>query len=78
MVANIKIKNVFEKHHVFPGMKVKYTKQTLPTGVFIYGNKVMTVVWGENPTAFVITSKNNANRYREFFEEIWKTANKTN
>lgn len=55
-------------------MKVRYTKQTLPTGVFIYGNSVMTVVWGEKPTAFVISSRKNYDYYREFFEDIWKKA----
>ncbi|MCK4669830.1 MAG: hypothetical protein KAT43_01410 [Nanoarchaeota archaeon] len=74
LIANEKMKKIFLRYHVFKGMKVKYTKQKLPTGIFIYGNNIMTVVWGQKPTAFVITSKNNADRYREFFEEMWKTA----
>ena len=57
-------------------MKVKYTNLKLPAGIFIYKNKVMTVVWKDNPTAFVITSKNNYEKYKEFFEEVWRIAKK--
>ena len=57
-------------------MKVKFSKQKLPTGIFIYGDHVMTVVWTGEPTAFVIKSKNNAERYRDFFNELWKIVKK--
>jgi len=72
LIANKKIKAILSKYHIRKGMKIKYTKLNLPTGIFIYANKVMTVIWGENPTAFVITSKSNSDRYKEFFEEIWR------
>ena len=55
-------------------MKVKFSKLKLPTGIFIYEDYVMTVTWIGDPTAFVIKSKNNAERYKEFFLELWKTA----
>ncbi len=74
LIAPEEIKPIFEKHHKYKNMKVKFSKQKLPTGIFIYGDHVMTVVWVEEVTAFVIKSKNNAERYREFFNEIWKTA----
>jgi len=74
LIANSKIKKVFSKYHVYGGMKVRYNDMELPTGIFIYGDKVMTIVWGEKPTVFVITSKNNADRYRKFFEEMWKAS----
>jgi sugar-specific transcriptional regulator TrmB len=72
LIANEKIKAVFEKYHIYKNMKVKYSKQKLPTGIFIYGEYLMTVVWQGEPTAFVIRSRNNAQRYQEFFDEIWK------
>ena len=68
------IRQMFSAHHLYKGMAVKYTGLRLPTGIFIFKNKVMTIVWKDNPTAFVITSKNNYERYREFFEEMWKMA----
>lgn len=53
-------------------MKIKYTNLKLPTGIFIFKEKVMTIVWKEEPTAFVIKSKNNYERYKEFFEDMWE------
>ncbi|MBU1112232.1 MAG: helix-turn-helix domain-containing protein [Nanoarchaeota archaeon] len=76
LIANNKIKKSFLKHHMYKGMDVKFTNLKLPLGIFIYNNEVMTVVWGDNPTAFVISSKNNTEKYKEFFIDIWKTASK--
>ena len=55
-------------------MKVRFTGQKLPVGIFIFKNHVMTVVWEGKPTAFVIKSKRNYEYYKEFFEDTWKTA----
>ncbi|MBU2561630.1 MAG: hypothetical protein KKD17_04985 [Nanoarchaeota archaeon] len=74
LIANEKIREIFSKYHKYKGMIIRYSKQNLPTGIFIYEDCVMTVVWQGEPTAFVIKSKNNADRYRDFFKEIWKTA----
>jgi len=76
LIANSDIKNIFLKHHTYKNMKIKYTNLKLPTGIFIFKDKVMTIVWKDKPTAFVITSKNNADSYKEFFEEMWKTVKK--
>ncbi len=46
----------------------------MPTGVIIFGNKVATIVWRETPTAFVIKSKQVADSYKKFFEDMWKIA----
>ncbi|MFA6462316.1 MAG: helix-turn-helix domain-containing protein [Candidatus Woesearchaeota archaeon] len=72
LIAPLKIKNTIEAHHLYPGMKVRYSTEELPTGIFIFKDKVMTLVWGEQPTAFVITSQKNAQQYQKFFEERWK------
>jgi sugar-specific transcriptional regulator TrmB len=76
LIASEKIREVFIKYHKYKNMRVKYSRQKLPAGIFIYDDCVMTVVWHGEPTAFVIKSKNNASQYREFFNEIWKTSAK--
>jgi HTH-type transcriptional regulator, sugar sensing transcriptional regulator len=53
---------------------VKYLSYKMPTGVIIYGDKVATLVWGEIPTAFVISSKQTSEVYRKFFQDMWKIA----
>jgi len=42
-----------------------------PNVIFIYGNKVANVLWGENPFAFVIESKEIADNYKEYHKYLW-------
>jgi len=72
LISNIKLKDFILKYHKYSGMKFKFTSQSLPTGLFIYKDHVMTIIWGERPTAFVIKSKKNYEYYKEFFEDMWK------
>lgn len=73
LIANENVKSIFQKHHTYKNMKIKYTKQKLPAGIFIFNDCVMTVVWQGEPSAFVIKSKSNAGQYKEFFREMWKS-----
>lgn len=75
-IANTSLRGIFEEHHNYKKISIKYSNQTFPSGIFIFADKVMTVVWEKKPTAFVITSKNNYEKYKEFFEESWKNAKK--
>jgi len=68
------------KKEYFPGKmyaktdKIKYTNKEFPTGVFIFENHVISIVSEDNITAFDIKSKQNAERYKKFFEGIWERA----
>ena len=53
-------------------MKIRYTNLSLPAGINIVGNKVVTLIWEPLPTAFVIDSEFLAERYRDFFNNVWK------
>ena len=74
LIAHDNLRNIFSKYYMLKKMNVRYTNHLLPTGVFIYGNKVMTLIWDDRPSAFIIESKNNTERYKKFFEEMWKEA----
>ena len=74
IVPHKKYKKTFKKHHQYKKMRTRFTDVELPTGVYVFGDNVMTVIWTEKPTAFVITSRDNAARYKTFFEEVWKKA----
>jgi len=43
-----------------------------PMVVFIYGNKVANVLWGEEFFAFVIENKEIAENYRRYFQYLWE------
>ena len=60
------------KYQMYPLMKLRVSKQTMPTGIFIYADKVLTLVWGEKPIAVIVKSRLLNQRYREFFEQMWK------
>ena len=74
LIFDTKSKKVIEKHHSYNGMHSRYTHLKLPTGIYIYKDSIMTFVWGQKPTAFVINSKENTDSYKSFFEEIWASA----
>lgn len=72
LISNTEFRDLVLSTHRYKGMKIRFTGQKLPVGIFIFKNHVMTVIWGEKPTAFVIKSKRNYEHYREFFEDMWK------
>lgn len=47
-----------------------------PSTVLISGNKTITVVWAEQPIAFLVESEEVAKSNRNFFELLWKIAKK--
>ena len=78
----VKVRIIFEKKskktvktkYCVKGASIRYTKESTPTGVFVYKDKVMTFIWGERPTVFVIQSQQHADRYNEFFKAVWTKA----
>lgn len=74
-LPNKKYRSIFDDHykkHKF--VNVKYTNQRFPTGIFIFKDHILTVVWSEKPTAFLIRSKNNYLSWQTFFNEQWEKA----
>lgn len=58
-------------------LEIKYLPYaSVPQGVIIFDDKVATMVWGKNPVAFVVQSKQVAESYKKFFWELWKIAKK--
>ncbi|MBI3334210.1 hypothetical protein HYZ97_01880 [Candidatus Pacearchaeota archaeon] len=54
----------------------RVSKHPFPSSISIYQDSVATFIWGSIPRAFVIISKETAEHYRRFFNELWKTASK--
>ncbi len=71
LISHERFRKLIEKKHRHVGMNIRFTKQEIPVGAFIFRGHVTTVVWGEKPTAFVIKSKKNYEYYKEFFEYVW-------
>ncbi len=74
LITNKKASGIMKKYQMYPLMKLRISEQTMPTGIFIYADKVLTLVWGEKPIAVIVKSKLLNQRYREFFENMWAVA----
>jgi sugar-specific transcriptional regulator TrmB len=73
-LPNKKLRNIFEKHYKNrPFTKIRYTNQNFPTGIFIFKDHILNVIWDEKPIAFLIKSKENYKRWMGFFNEQWRT-----
>ncbi|MBT3397794.1 hypothetical protein HOA55_02550 [archaeon] len=57
-------------------MKVLPKEYITPAVVNVYGNKTATIVWAENPIAFVVENKDYADSFRDYFKMLWKLAGK--
>ena len=65
-------KKDFSKRKGRNDIKTKFTSSPIPSSVNIYCDKTLIISWSENPTAFLIESKEITQTHRELFEEIWK------
>lgn len=64
----------FEKQPKSSNVEIRFIKNKLPSGIVLYGDNVVTPIWSPVPTAFLIHSKQKADSYRKFFQDLWKTA----
>lgn len=57
-----------------PLTEYKYLPEKLDskTVVYIYADKVVNVIWSENPVAIMIRSRDIAESYRNYFQLLWK------
>ena len=59
----------------FPFSQIRFTsKDESPATTWVYENNVAIIVWGEQPIATLIRSKQVAASYRTFFEVLWNNA----
>ncbi|MBT6519428.1 hypothetical protein HOK51_06255 [Candidatus Woesearchaeota archaeon] len=73
LIANTKEKKLLQKHLKYKGMNIKYCKDPVPVGVFIFKDHVATFTFKQKPTAFLIKSSQIAKSYKDFFTNLWKT-----
>lgn len=76
-IADTKLRKLYSKTPIFKKMfSLRYYDLTLPTGITIGKNRIHILMWGEENICYEIISKRAADRYREFFNKIWKEAKK--
>ena len=66
------IRTLFKQHYNYPRMRVRHSTVRLPTGIFIFGESVLSVSFEPQSIAFLINSKNHTKNYHRFFDDMWK------
>ena len=75
VIADSSIEELYKKKHVLGKLySIKHYSLTLPLGIAIGKDRVLSFVFGEDPTVYEIISSEVAKRYKEFFERLWKIA----
>ena len=55
-------------------MKVRFVSFPLPANMDIYQDKILQITWSKTPVAILIHSKEIADNYRRYFNDVWKQA----
>jgi sugar-specific transcriptional regulator TrmB len=64
----------YKKHPTF--IDLRFVDFPIPGTIDIYQDKILQVSLGETPTAILIRSKEIADNYRKYFNDVWKVARK--
>ncbi len=54
----------------------RFSESRFPTNIAVWKDSVLTLVWEDKPVAFIIRSRQVAQKYKDYFEKEWKTAGK--
>lgn len=79
LLANESMKDVFERIYGERFLKtyqeIRYTKETIPAGITIYKDNVIThILEEEKPISIKVKNKKLALMYKNYFNEAWKNA----
>ena len=83
--ARIPIKMIFPEHSRgskmlknIPLSEIRFLpeKYIAPVGINVYGDKVSTIVWADEPLAILINNRQIAEAYKKYFNFMWERAKK--
>ena len=74
-----KIAKWYKEKYIKPGIiyktdEVRFVDFTFPSGIFIFKDYVINIMADTKVTAYVLRSKDNADRYRKYFYSFWQKA----
>lgn len=64
------------KGRFLPPFKARYLaeKNIIPSTICVFEDKVLNVIWGEEPIGILITSEKASDSYKKYFELLWRIA----
>ena len=57
-------------------MELRFVSFPIPATIDIFQDKVLQITWGDKVLGILIESKEIAEDYRTYFEEVWRIATK--
>ena len=64
----------YQYYEKFGKPKYRFVHGIAPIGIIIFGENVLNIAFEEQPIAIIMTSKQIARNYRDFFYALWETA----
>jgi len=53
-------------------IQIKSTTQEIPVGVIVLKDRIINLLWGNEPAAYEITTKEIVEKYQNYFKALWK------
>lgn len=73
VIADSVIEKLYKKKHLLSSLyALRHYDLTLPTGIVIGKDRVLSFVFGKDSTLYEIISIEMTRRYQDFFDKIWK------
>mgnify|MGYP003684281167 FL=1 len=72
---NIPVHMLQEKIKKYTSLRKNKSFESMSTTQFIYGDCVLSLIYGDEPIAIITRSKEYANSQKVIFEELWKNSN---
>ncbi|MCK4589843.1 MAG: hypothetical protein KAT77_05335 [Nanoarchaeota archaeon] len=71
-IAPSKLRDLYTDRIKKGYMEVKFTSDVLLPNMAICNNKIALITWGQKPVAFLIHSKQLAEKHRAYFNSLWQ------
>ncbi|MGV8168506.1 MAG: TrmB family transcriptional regulator [Candidatus Nanoarchaeia archaeon] len=73
-IGKASLRNKLDQYKKYKLSKTRFTSQKYPVGTVIFKDRVMTMLFEDEPVVFLMKSKKMHDRYKEYFEEVWSSA----
>ncbi len=72
-IVNTKVRNIVSRNFKdVKKLKIRYTEADIPVGIIVLDKAVISLVWGKQPLAILISAPEIYKRYQDFFKAMWK------
>lgn len=75
-IANIEFKEQFKKEKAPKFLEVRFVNFPVPSNIDIFNDKILITSWADIPMGILITSKEIADNFTNYFNKLWEITKK--